>query len=240
MSKRSIKLPQPAAKTIETVLNEFLDDQQKRLKPGALRKYVDVIGLFEDCLNGYAYEGLNKQENTLFERLYNADGDSQREFCQIFGPEKIPENVSEFLNYFMIRKVMCGKELKQAAGTVMKKLAKWLREKSYISSDEADDVAENGAVAARELPATEELAQALNEYADQTASRCEEAIEDYFVIEAVEQGKLRLFDLSGEEDMVIPIPPALGKLCRTGWKISGAIGKTSRGWRLLEVWNVYP
>ena len=240
MSKRSTKLPQPAAKTIETVLNEFLDDQHKRLKPGTLRKYADVIGLFEDCLNGYAYQGLNKQENALFEKLYNAKGNQQREFCQIFGPEKIPQNVGEFLNYFMIRKVMCGKELKQAAGTVMKKLAKWLREIGYIGSDEADDAAQRGAVAARELPAAEELAQALNEYADQTAPRCEEAIEDYFVIEAVEQGKLRLFDLSGEEDMVVPIPPAVSKLCRTGWKISGAIGKTSRGWRLLEVWNVYP
>jgi len=240
MSKKSTKLSQPAAKTIETVLNEFLEDQQKRLKPGTLRKYTDVIGLFESCLNGYAYQGLNKQENMLFEKLYNAKGDQQREFCQVFGPEKIPGNVGEFLNYFMIRKVICGKEFKRASGTVMKKLAKWLREKGYISSDAADDVAQRGAVAARELPDTEELAQALNEYADQTAPRCEEAIEDYFAIVAVEPDKLRLSAFTGEEDMVVPIPPALGKLCRTGWSISGAIGKTSRGWRLLEVWNVYP
>ena len=41
----------------------------------------------------------------------------------IFGPEKIPGNVAEFLDYFMVRKVMCGKDLMRAAGTVMKKLA---------------------------------------------------------------------------------------------------------------------
>ena len=240
MSKKSDALPQPAAQTIEMVFNEFLDDQQKRLKSGTMRKYENVIGLFEDCLNGYAYQGLSKKENALFDRLYNAEGDNKREFCQIFGPEKIPQNVDEFLDYFMVRKVFCGKELKQAAGTVMKKLARWLRDKGYISPDEADDVAVRGAVAARELPAAEELSQRLAEYADQAAPRCQESIEGYFTIEAVEPGRLRLMDLSGVKDITVPVPRSLSKLCQTGWSISGTVGKTSRGWHILEVWNVYP
>jgi len=43
---------------------------------------------------------------------------------------------SEFLGYFMPRKVMCGKDLMQAAGTVTKKLAKWLAEKGYVEDTE--------------------------------------------------------------------------------------------------------
>ena len=45
---------------------------------------------------------------------------------------------SEFLGYFMPRKVLCGKETIRAAGTVTKKLAKWLSEKGYVKDDEPD------------------------------------------------------------------------------------------------------
>jgi len=112
MSKRTKRSPQLAEKTIEVVLEEFLKEQQKRLKSSTMRKYEDVIDLFRSFLDGYAYQNLDEQENALFDRLYDAEGDEHREFCQVFGPGKIPDSVGEFLNYFMIRKVMCGKELK--------------------------------------------------------------------------------------------------------------------------------
>jgi len=240
MSRRTIKFPQPPKKTIEAVLNEFLEEQRKRLKPSTVRKYEDIIDLFRSCLDGYAHQGLNKQEDALFDRLYNAGGAEHREFCQVFGPEKIPGNISEFLNYFMIRKVMCGKELKQAAGTVIKKLGKWLLEKGYISPEIADEVIDSGATAARELPATEELAWMLADYADCTAVDCDEAIEDHFTIEAVEPGKLHLSSFSGNDTITVSVPPDISDACRTGWRISGAIGKTNKGWCILEVWNVYP
>ena len=124
MSKHSGKLPQPPEKTIEAVLDEFLQEQQKRLKPSTMRKYEEIIDLFQSCLDNYAYQSLNKQQNALFDRFYDAEGDEHREFCQLFGQEKILGNVSEFLNYFMIRKVICSKELKQAAGTMIKRLGK--------------------------------------------------------------------------------------------------------------------
>ena len=240
MSKRIIKLTEPAEKTIEAVLDEFLKEQQKRLKPSTMRKYEDIIDLFQSCLDGYGHQGLNKQEDALFDRLYNAKGDEHREFCQVFGPEKIPFSVREFLNYFMIRKVMCGKELKQAAGTVIKKLGKWLKEKGYIESESADDVVSCGATAAKELPATEELARMLTDYADRTAVDCDEMVEDHFTIEAVEPGKLRLSSFSADEEITIPISRDISNACRVGWSISGAMGKTGKGWRILEAWNVYP
>ncbi len=240
MSKLTKKLTQPAEKTIEVVLDEFLEEQQKRLKPSTMRKYEDIIDLFQSCLDGYAYQSLNKQENALFDRFYDAEGDEHRESCQVFGPEKIPGNVSEFLNYFMIRKVMCGKELKQAAGTVIKKLGKWLQEKGYVKPESAAEVVNCGATAAKELPATEELAWMLADYADCTAVDCDEAIEDHFTIEAVEPGKLHLSDFSGNDEIIIPVSRNISDACRVGWSLSGVVGKTDKGWRILEVWNVYP
>jgi hypothetical protein len=240
MSKRIKKLPQVAEKTIEVVLDEFLKDQQKRLKPSTMRKYEDIIDLFRSCLDGYAYQYLDKQESALFDRLYNAEGDEHREFCHIFGPDKITGNVDEFLNYFMIRKVMCGKELMQAAGTVTKKLGKWLKEKGYIQSESADELVSRGATAAKELPATEELAWMLAEYADRTAVDCAEVVEDHFTIEAVEPGKLLLSTLSANDELIVPVSRNISNACRVGWSISGALGKTGKGWCILEAWNVYP
>ncbi len=240
MSARTIKLPQPVEKTIEAVLDEFLKEQQERLKPATLRKYESVISLFQSCLNNYAYQYLDEQENALFDQFYDAQGGEHREFCQIFGPEKIPDTVHEFLHYFIIRKVMCGKELMQAAGSVTKKLGKWLKEKGYIESEGAEELVSSGATAARELPAAEELARMLADYADRTAVDCDEVIEDHFAIESVEPGKLRLSALVENAEITVPVSRSISNACRVGWSISGAMGKTGKGWCILEAWNVYP
>ncbi|MBA7533906.1 hypothetical protein ES705_26152 [subsurface metagenome] len=222
------------------MLDEFLEEQQERLKPSTLRKYESVISLFQSCLNNYAHQYLDKQEDALFDRLYNAKGDEHREFCQMFGPEKIPSGVHEFLSYFMIRKVMCGKELMQAAGTVTKKLGKWLKERGYIESESAEELVNSGATAAKELPAAEELARMLSDYADRIAVECDEVIEDHFTIEIVEPGKICLSALIGDEEITVPVSRNISNACRVGWSFSGAVGKTGKGWRILEAWNVYP
>lgn len=240
MLKNSIKLPRPAAVTIEDALDQFLDDQRRRLKEKTLRNYEDIVYLFKDSMNGYAHQSLDTAESALFDHHYNADGDQHREFCQLFGPQKIPENVAEFLGYFMVRKVMCGQEMKRAAGTVTKKLGKWLAQKGYVEEDDAAEMTDRGAEAVQDLPAADELADMLIEYTDRTAPFCEEAWEDHFDIKAVEPGKLHLSPLSGDEQMVVPVSRAISDRCRVGWSISGAVGQTSKGWRLLEVWNVYP
>ena len=242
MSERVRKLSQPAEKTIEAVLDEFLEEQKKRLKRSTMRKYEDIVSLFKSCLNNYAYQYLDEQEEVLFDRLYNAKGNEHREFCQIFGPEEITDNVSEFLGYFMVRKVMCGRELMRAAGTVTKKLGKWLKANGYIDSEDAEDIVSSGGSAARELPAAEELARMLEDYADYTAVDVDSdnVIEDHFYIKTVESGKLHLSSIYEDNEIKVPVSHDISDACRVGWSFSGAVGKTRKGWRILEVWNVYP
>ncbi len=240
MSERIRKGPEAAEKTIDAVLGEFLQEQRPRLKPPTMRKYENVISLFQSCLNNYAYQGLNKQEAVLFERSYDAKGDEHWEFCQLFGPEKIPANVSEFLGYYMIRKVMCGKELMQAAGTVTRKLGNWLYEKGYILAEDADGIVSRGATAARELPAAQELTRMLSDYAERTAVDCDDVIEDHFCVDAVEPGKLHLSSLIEGEVLTVPVSREISSACRVGWRISGAVGRTGKGFRILEVWHIYP
>jgi len=236
MAEHAVK---PAEKPIKAVLAEFLADQRKRLKPNTLNRYISIIELFKASMDGYGPGYLDKDEAALWNDLFDAEGPEHREYCEIFGPEKIPENVHEFLSYFMPRKVVCGKDLLRAAGTVTKKLGKWLAEKGYVGGNAGDDMADTGARASKDLPAAEALAQMLIAHVDATTAPVSKCVEGYFYVRAVGPTSLALETIMGSAKMTVPVPSPVAKACQPGWTISGYVGKTARGWRLVEVWNVY-
>jgi hypothetical protein len=228
--------------TIAEVLAEFVGEQENRLAPKTFTNYRHVVQLLEHCLNSYASQSLEKTDARRFERLFNAKGSEHREFCQVFGPEHILPNVSEFLGYFMVRKVMAGKDLLRAAGTVTKKLARWLAAKGYAGGDDVEEAAGRGAAAARDLPKAEELATRLHDFAaNQERGDQENEVEDHFAITRVEPGKIWLTGmLDGRELGPIALPDEIARFCKVGWTISGAVGRLRKRWLLVEAWNVYP
>jgi hypothetical protein len=66
MARKTVSLPVPANPNIEQVLQEFLAQQKRRLKPGTFSNYESVIDLLRSHLNGYAYDGLSRAESALF------------------------------------------------------------------------------------------------------------------------------------------------------------------------------
>src|SRR5258705_8317123 len=88
--------------TISEVLAEYLRMERGSLAPKTHARYTEVIVLFTQSLNGYAANSLSQFERARFDKLFNAEGEQHREFCDIFGPEHILENVGEFLNYLLI------------------------------------------------------------------------------------------------------------------------------------------
>ena len=244
-----VKLPRIADPTIDQVLQQFLDEQRGQLKAGTVAKYEEVLDLLRHHLNGYAYEGLSKAESALFDKHFDAQGEEHREFCQIFGPDKVVENLGGFVGYFMVRKVMGSANLKRAAGTVTKKLSEWLAKAGHISDDEAHDGAERGAEAARDLPLAERAAaipaQALSRIAvDPNELEDKDYFEfDHYTIAKIEPGRLwfTVFDDRGETtEGPIPVPKEATSSLREGWEISCALGRIRGKWRLVEVANVYP
>ena len=249
MAREIVKLAHVANPTIDQVFHEFLAEQGQPLKPKTLAKYKDVIDLLRHNLNGYAYEGLSRPEAALFEKHYNAEGDAHREFCELFGPEKIAENLGSFLGYFMIRKVMCGANLKRTAGTVTKKLSRWLAEKGYISEGAAEIGEDRGADAARDLTKAEKAARVL---AESTARLPLDPVDlpdedylhfDHYTVVKLEAGKLWLEVFEGGDRQVlgpIPVPKVATGILERGWDISCALGRVQGKWRIVEVANVYP
>jgi len=236
--------PKPgiASPTIAEVFETFLDEQERRLSRATFSKYDSVIQLFTASLNGYAYNGLDKEETELFDRLYDAKGDEHREFCEVFGPEHILPNLGEFLGYFMVRKVWASKGLLRAAGTVTRKLARWLADKGYVEGDDATEARDLGAEAGRSLPAAEELGGALYDLAaSPPPGEPAEQREDYFTIVRVEGDRIWLDGLHrGGEVGPIVLPPGLAAHCRTGWSVSALVGRFGGEWVFLGIGNVYP
>jgi hypothetical protein len=249
MGAKIVKLSRPAEPNIHRVLEEFLDEQRDRLRPRTRAQYQAVIDLLRSHLNGYAHEGLSKPEEARFDRAYNAEGEEQREFCDLFGPEKIVENLGSFLGYFMVRKVMAGEDLLRAAGTVTKKLSKWLARKGYVTDEAAGEATEKSAAATRDLPRAERAAHILRDAAERLGIDVAKLAEkdylefDHFTIARVEPGRLWLEVREDRRMRVrgpIPAPVTATRWLRPGWIISCSLGRVRKSWRLLEVANVYP
>ena len=247
--KKIINLPKIAEPTIEQVLEEFLSVMQKKLKPKTASGYRDVIQLFKDCMNGYAYQSLSKAESSLFEKHYNAVGQEHKEFCQLFGPDKITENTGEFLDHFLIRKVMAGGDFKRLAGTVIKKVSKWLAEKAYISEEDAAMCEEEGAAAARDLPKAEKAGNILYQATETVVFDADELDDnnyhdfDHYTIEKIEPGELWLevYTEQGKSSVgPIAVPKESTALLQEGWDISCAIARIRGKWKIVEVANIYP
>jgi hypothetical protein len=222
-----------SAKTISQVFEEFLADQKAHQSAKTHSKYRSILQLFEAYMESYWPDHDQEEYN----RITGAGGT----FCGTFGPEAIPAGYSEFLGYFMPRKVIAGKETMKAAGTVLKKLAKWLSEKGYVKN--ADDAQQRASEAVKDLPASQEVLDLLDAYIDaHQPDRYSEAIEDHFWIKRIEVGQLWLEPLTAGRMQIgpVPVPRKVTQLCQTMWDIGGVVAKTSRGWRFIEVWNVTP
>jgi hypothetical protein len=202
------------------LFEEFLADQKGRISAKTFSKYQSIIQLYGSYLENY-WPGHDGESS----KITKAGGT----YCSTFGPEDVTGGYSEFLGYFMPRKVMCGNDLMQAAGTVTKKLAKWLAEKGYV--EDTEDAQERAGEAAKDLPNAQTVLDILTAYLDENAPvKHDGEIEDHFFIEKIEPGKLWLNPLTGSSVIgPIPVPKKVTALCEPGWDIGGVVAKVG-GW----------
>jgi hypothetical protein len=113
---------QKPAKTIEQVLDEFLDEQQARWGHRTYEKYETIIDLLKRYMESYFPD-----HDGEYEKVTKGGGT----YCGTYGPEDIAGAFGMFLDYFMPHKVLCGSGTEKAASTVIRKLAKWLVAKGY-------------------------------------------------------------------------------------------------------------
>lgn len=226
--------------SIDAALAGFLAAQEARLAASTFARYEDIVDLLRLCLNGYGHTSLAGRDLQLWQEAFDAGDDEA--FTRLFGPEKIVEGYGEFLGYFMVRKVAASKQQLADAGTVTKRLARWLTEQGYVARDVAEVARGRAADAGRELPRADELGEQLYLQAQRTRLPVhpddiadEDWVEDLLPITRVEDEQL-WFDRLGP----VEVPAAASDLAEVGWEVSVVLARVDGVWRLVEVGSVYP
>jgi hypothetical protein len=220
-------------RTIDGILAEFLATQEARLSPKTHAKYEGIVDLYRAYLERY-WPGHSGPD-------YNAVTQAGGTYCGSYGAEDITSGFSEFLDYFMPHKVIAGNETMKSAGRVIKKLTRWLVEQGYTQDDKS--LRERVSESARDLPASQRLLDDLNDWLDEAEPvHSTKKLEGHFVIQRVEPKRIWLEPLLPGESEIgpIPVPAKVTRSCKLGWDIGGVVARTSKGWRLVEVWNLSP
>ena len=230
-------------RTINQVLDDFLSVQRDRVKHSTAKRYEGVLDYFRSCMDGYGHQWLSERESELFERQFNRDEEAGS-FCNLFGPEKILENLDEFVGWFLVRKTMASKSTLEATPAVLRKLVKWLVEEGHVSPDAADGSAELLAEASS-LPTAEEFSSRLNDLSesDLPEPRIEDQdwVDEMALVTRVDHKTIWLQNEETGYEVPLRVPEDVANLAEPGWRISALhIARTAKGWHLLEMGNVYP
>ncbi len=223
-------------KNIDTVLTDFLEEQNNRLKPRTYRDYDEVISLFKDYLNSYAYQYLDDDDDlTKWEAHHEEDRSC---FTELFGPDKLDTTTnSEFLDYFVIDKVMGSEEFLKQSLRVMKKLSKWLQVNGYTTDDDREYFNES-----KDLPNVERLSKLIYKHVQHSHDKnCDDVLQGHFSINEVEDGVLWLNEVLGEKVNIGPVlvTKQISDLAKIDWNIHLTIGRDKDAWHILESGNVY-
>nr|MDO8080320.1 hypothetical protein [Candidatus Freyarchaeota archaeon] len=138
---------------------------------------------------------------------------------------------------------MGGKELTRTVCRVVGKFLEWLKEKGYMSEEKYEDAADIVDELKDELPKVEELSDLIFEYIQDSPLEEDftETVEGYFTVTEIKLGELWLEDtMDGKEIGPVFVSTAISSMCKVGWVICLELGKTSKGWQMLESGNVYP
>lgn len=217
--------------TIARVLKEFLEDQRRRLSPKTFSQYRSIVDLYRGYLQGY-WPGHDDDE-------YSEE--PGKTYVDRYGPEDIVYGFDEFLGYYMPRKVAAGQDTTRAAGTVTRKLAAWLVDRGYIEKD--DDASKRLARKGKALASCNKAESLLEEAIDMCPLVDEKNIlEDHFLVERIEPGRLWLEPLSSVRAAVGPVlvPEQASALLHVGADIGGRVGKRGKAWYIVELWSVSP
>lgn len=241
------RIESPRRDSLEEALDKFLAEQREHLSEDTFEDYETVIDLLRGSLNNYGAQDLQGDERRRFEDAYERHDDGGA-FCRVFGPEKIPENIGEFLGYSMARKVITTQAVLQATGPTVSSLGHWLTTRDYgITAADVEHMLEYADDAADDLPAAEKLRRRWNDLCDagfvfeSDELEVQETVEDVLYVSAVEPGLIRFADHSEGRAVHIDVavPEEISDLAKRGWEmyVEGALIEGE--WQVSMIGTVY-
>lgn len=218
---------------ISESIDLFLKEASVGVSKKTAGKYLDVLKLFHDYLANYG--DLSHEEHKDTGIVLTAET-----------PELCDGQVSSFLEWFLIRKVLGPAWLNTAAPGIMKKYVKWLDKKGLLAEGVMDEIAETTKKATKDLPRVEKAAMLLYKLCEKNDDKFGEIEfddkdynEGYGEVTGILEDKLHL-DYDGEKTGPIQITKEIAKLLKKGDTVNLVVGRKGKLWYPLEVGNVYP
>ena len=216
---------QDTSATISQVLDGYLQTERARLASRTYARDAEVIGLLKKSLTTDGVNDLIPEELEQF-RSHGVDferGDPP--YCDALGPYYLMLHLPTFLTAAQLRRLEAPPELPDQAGTVVKKLVKWLETHGYISALAVRAVRDMAAEVGQRTPAMDELAQRLQALTQDVEYFEEEDVPGDFEITHVEPEGLWLHDhIDDSVHGPVPVPDDVHDLCPVGWQIAGTLG----------------
>ena len=218
---------------ISESMDLFLKEVSGDISKKTAEKYRDVLKLFHDYLANYG--DLSHEEH------------KDKGIILTAGTIELHDGqVSDFLEWFLIRKVLGPEWLKTTAPGIMKKYIKWLDTKGLLAEGAMDEIDETTKNAARNLPRVEKAAMLLYRFCEKNNDKLgdiEFEDKDYNdgygdVVGLIEDKLFLNFD--GEKTGPIQITKEIAKLLKKGDTVNLVVGRRGKLWYPLEVGNVYP
>lgn len=218
---------------IDESMKVFLKEISGNLSAKTVGKYESVLELFQDYLASYGE--LSSEEDVKKGIILTAHT-----------KELHDGQVANFLEWFLIRKVMGPAWLNTSAPGIMKKYIQWLDRKGLLAEGAMDEAFEVTKKASKDLPRVEKAATLLYELCDENSGRFEDIefddkdyMEGYGEVTDIIGDKLHL-DYDGEKTGPIQITKESAKLLKKGDTVNLVVGRKGKSWYPLEVGNVYP
>lgn len=213
----------------------FLKEVSGTVSKKTAEKYRDVLKLFHDYLANYG--DLSHEEHKDTGIVLTAETSELHD-----------GQVSNFLEWFLIRKVLGPAWLNTSAPGVMKKYVKWLDKKGLLAEGAMDEIAETTKKATKDLPRVEKAAMLLYKLCEKNNDKFGEIEfddkdynEGYGEVTGILEDKLHLnYDYDGYKTGPIQITKEIAKLLKKGDTINLVVCRKGKLWYPLEVGNVYP
>ncbi|MDY6971450.1 MAG: hypothetical protein SV775_03875 [Thermodesulfobacteriota bacterium] len=218
---------------IAQTIDLFLEEISKKYSSNTVRKYEDTLSLFKDFLTSYGDVSYSEDKNG---RIILTADTSEFEFG----------HTSQFLEWFLIRKVMAPQWMMKAAPGIIKKYFKWLDEKGLLGEGVIEEVLDTTKQASKDLPRVDKAAELLFNLCSINSSRYFDRVfdddaymEGYGELKGMLEDKLYLL-YEGERIGPIQVTKKIAEHLKEGDTINLAVGRVGKKWIPLEVGNVYP
>lgn len=221
---------------IDESMKLFLKETSDKLSPKTVQKYEYVLDLFYDYLLNYS---------SLSNKKDNKDEDTP---LPPHTQELHEGQVANFLEWFLIKKVIGPAWLNTSAPGIIQKYTKWLGQKGLLTKGYINGIIETTKKATKDLPRVEKAASALYRLCDKDSEIFEsekydledkDYMEGYGEVIRIIEDKLYL-DYEGEKIGPIKITKDIARYLKKGDTVNLAIIRKGKVWYPVEVGNVYP